>query len=83
MAREWHTLQSVKWVETHRRNILAYLEKDIFPLLGRLPVNGITPPQLLDVLRRMEGRDAPNAARKMRQTCGQIFRYAIATGRAE
>ncbi len=83
VAREWHALQSPKWVETHRRNILAYLEKDIFPPLGKLSVDSITPPQLLGVLRRIEGRDAPNAARKMRQTCGQIFRYAIATGRAE
>ena len=83
VAREWNALQSPKWVETHRRNILTYLEKDIFPPLGTLPVDGIKPPQLLDVLRRMEGRDAPNAAKKMRQTCGQIFRYAIATGRAE
>jgi integrase len=83
IAREWHALQSPQWVETHRRNILAYLEKDIFPPLGALPVNGVKPPQLLDVLRRMEGRDAISAARKMRQTCGQIFRYAIATGRAE
>lgn len=83
VAREWHALQSPKWVETHRRNILAYLEKDIFPLIGSQAVNSVTPPVLLDVLRRIESRDAPNAAKKMRQTCGQIFRYAIATGRAE
>ncbi len=83
VAREWHSLQSPKWVEAHRRNIIAYLEKDIFPLIGPLPVNHVTPPILLDVLRRIEARSAPNAAKKMRQTCGQIFRYAIATGRAK
>jgi integrase len=83
VAREWHEKQSVKWVDTHRRNILAYLEKDIFPLIGALPIDGIRSPVLLEALRRMENRNAPAAAKKMRQTCGQIFRYAIATGRAE
>ncbi len=55
----------------------------MFPLIGALAVNNVTPPILLDALRRIESRDAPSAAKKMRQTCGQIFRYAIATGRAE
>jgi len=83
VAREWHVMVSAQWVETHRRQILAYLERDVFPLIGGMSVDKIPPPRLLDVLRRLEARDAPNAARKVRQTCGQIFRYAIATGRAE
>ena len=83
VAREWFALISPQWVETHRRHTLGYLEKDIFPLLGESPVNEVTAQKLLEALRRIEGRDAPSAARKMRQTCGQIFRYAVATGRAE
>ncbi|MDR2669165.1 MAG: integrase arm-type DNA-binding domain-containing protein [Desulfovibrio sp.] len=83
IGREWFGKHSPQWADTHRRHTLAYLEKDIFPLLGGYPVNGITAPQLLNVLRGMESRGAPSAARKMRQTCGQIFRYAVATGRAE
>ena len=83
VAREWHALQSPKWVGKHRSNIIAYLEKDIFPIIGSLAINNVSPPILLDTLRRIEARNAPNAAKKMRQTCGQIFRYAIATGRGE
>ena len=83
VAREWFAQQSVVWAETHRRHTMAYLEKDIYPLIGGIPVGGVRPPQLLEALRRIESRGAPSAAKKMRQTCGQIFRYAIATGRAD
>jgi len=83
VAREWFAQQSIVWAVTHRRHTMAYLEKDIYPLIGGIPVGGVRPPQLLEALRRIESRGAPSAAKKMRQTCGQIFRYAIATGRAD
>ncbi|MDL2315855.1 integrase arm-type DNA-binding domain-containing protein [Desulfovibrio sp. OttesenSCG-928-A18] len=83
VAREWHALQSPKWVESHRANILSGLQKDFFPHIGRMPIGDVTASVLLSVLRRIEARNAPKTAKKMRQTCGQIFRYAIATGRAE
>ena len=83
IAREWHALYSPKWVETHQGNIISGLQKDFFPLIGHLPIHEITAPILLAVLRRIEGRGAPKTAKKFRQTCGQIFRYAIATGRGQ
>lgn len=83
VAREWHALNQKKWVPTHSKHILAYLEKDLFPLLGDKNIADITPPTLLAALRRIEQRGAFAAARKIRQTCGQIFRYAIATGRTD
>lgn len=83
VAREWHALQSPKWVESHRANIIVGLQKDFFPHIGKMPIHEVTAATLLSVLRRIEARSAPKTAKKMRQTCGQIFRYAIATDRAD
>lgn len=59
------------------------MERDIFPWLGSRPVSAITAPELLTCLRRIEARGALDTAHRAHQNCGQIFRYAIATGRAE
>lgn len=59
------------------------MEKDIFPWLGSRPVSAITAPELLTCLRRIEARGALDTAHRAHQNCGQIFRYAVATGRAE
>lgn len=83
IAREWHTKFSTKWSPSHGERILRRLEKDIFPWLGKRPIAEITAPELLSVLRRMESRGAIETAHRASQNCGQVFRYAIATGRAE
>jgi integrase len=83
VAREWHAKYSSKWTEDHGKRILIRLEKDIFPWLGSTPINEIVPPKLLAVLRRIESRGAVETAHRAHQNCSQIFRYAIATGRAE
>ena len=53
------------------------------PLIGDRPIDKITAPELLSVLRRVEARGRYETARRLRSTCGMVFRYAIATGRAE
>lgn len=83
IAREWFTKFSTKWSSSHGERILRRLEKDIFPWLGKRPIAEITPPELLSVLRRIENRGAIETAHRACQNCGQVFRYAIATGRAE
>lgn len=83
VAREWFAKQSTNWVPRHGERILRRLEKDLFPWLGNQPITDITAPMLLSVLRRIEGRGALNAAHRTHQNCGRIFRYAVATGRAE
>ena len=83
IAREWYTRFSTKWSPSHGERILRRLEKDIFPWLGKRPIAEITAPELLSVLRRMESRGAIETAHRASQNCGQVFRYAIATGRAE
>jgi len=62
---------------------LERLEKNIFPYLGTRPIGDITPPELLAVLRKMELRGAVDQAHRVKSICSLVFRYAIATGRAE
>ncbi len=81
IAREWHAKHNHTWTPHHGINIMQRLELNIFPWLGHTPIDHIQPPDLLAVLRRIEGRGALDVAHRMRGTCGQIFRYAIATGR--
>ncbi len=83
VAREWFAKFSTNWADSHSSKVLRRLEADVFPWLGSRPVGQITPPELLVCLRRVEGRGALDTAHRVHQNCGQIFRYAVATGRAE
>ncbi len=83
MAREWHEVYSESWTERYKKTVIHNLEKDIFPVIGFRPISQIIAPELLVALRKIEERDALDIAKKMRQTCGQVFKFAVATGRAE
>jgi integrase len=83
VAREWHTSRLSTWSERTAKNILRRLEIDIFPLLGARPISSISSPVALDVLKKIEKRGAIEVAKRQGQVMGQIFRYAIVTGRAE
>ena len=83
IAREWHTKFSPGWEPSHSVRILRRLEHDVFPWLGKRPISEIKAPELLTALRRVESRGALESAHRVMQNCGQIFRYAVATGRAE
>ena len=83
VALEWHAKTSKTWAETTATNIKRYLEKDIFPWLGNRVIKDIAAPELLAVLRKIENRGAHEKARRCREYAGRVFRYAIATGRAE
>lgn len=83
IAREWHAKFSVKWTPKHTARTLRQFEKEIFPWLGKRAITQITAPELLAALRRTESRGAIETAHRAHQTCSQVFRYAIATGRAE
>lgn len=67
----------------HANYVLRRLEADIFPAFGFKPINEIVAPELLAALRAIENRGAVDIAKRALQTTGQIFRYAVATGRAE
>ena len=83
VAREWLSKFSPNWVEEHTKKNRVNLEKNVFPWLGTRPIGDITPPELLKVLRKVENRGALNHAHRVGALCGQVFRYAVATGRAE
>lgn len=83
VAREWFVKFSAEWAVSHADKIIRRLERDIFPWIGKRPIASVNAPELLSVLRRIEERGAVETAHRAHQNCGQIFRYAIATGRAE
>ena len=80
VAREWFAKHSPGWAPSHAGKIIDRLENDVFPWVGKLPIAEITAPELLKMLRRIEGRGALDTAHRAHQNCGQVFRYAIATG---
>ena len=83
IAIEWQTQQSKQWSEGYSAKVLRAMERDLFPYMGTLPLNDITPPQLLVVFRRVESRGATESAHRLKQIVGQVYRYAVATGRAQ
>lgn len=83
VAREWHARQKGVWTEGHAERTMQRLERDIFRCIGARPISEITAPELLAVFRRIESRGAHETAHRARFVCGQVFRYAVATGRAE
>ncbi len=83
VAREWHASRASGWTEGYARDVLERIGKNIFPYLGCRPIAAITPPELLAVLRKIELRGAVDQAHRVLRTCSQVFRYAVATDRAE
>lgn len=83
VAREWFGKFSTGWAPGHAERVIRLLERDVFPWLGEKVIREITTPELLAVLRRIEARGAVDTAHRARQTAGAVFRYAVATGRAE
>jgi integrase len=61
---------------------LRWLLSFAYPVIGKRPMTEISAPELLGVLRILEKRGRYESARRLRSTCGAVFRYAIATGRA-
>jgi integrase len=83
VAREWYMKFTSTWTPGHASTIMARLQRDLFPWVGARPINEIRAPELLAALRRVENRGALETAHRIRTIAGQVFRYAVATGRAE
>lgn len=83
IAREWHTKFSHTWTPGHAVKLLSAMTRDLFPWLGARPIKELKAPELLASLRRIESRGTLETTHRMRGLLGQIFRYAVATGRAE
>lgn len=83
VAREWIEKRREKWSSTYTDKVSEILRKDLFPRIGGLPIAEVKAPLLLAALRPIEARGALEVASRARRWSGEIFRYAIATGRAE
>ncbi len=83
VAREWLAQKQVAWTPQYSRQVERFLQADVFPHIGKLPIRSVTAAHLLEILRRVEAGGAKTVALLLRQWCSAIFRYAIATLRAE
>lgn len=80
---EWFKVKLTDKSKSYRDRSWRALEMNLFPSLGHRPIVDITPPELLQALRKVESRGALDMAKRTKQVAGLVFRYAIATGRAE
>ena len=83
VVQEWHGKFTPSWAPKYAALVARYFNQHILPHLGNRPMQEITAPQLLAVLRRVEHANKVETARRLRTVCGQVWRYAIATGKAE
>jgi integrase len=82
VAREWFVKYSASWAASHGDRTIRRFERDIFPWIGGQPIAEVSAPELLAMVRRIENRGALETAHRALGNCGQVFRYAVATGRA-
>lgn len=82
IAREWFARNSATWKASHGERIIRRFERDLFPWIGGKPIAELTAPEVLAAVRKIEDRGALETAHRALSNCGQVFRYAIATGRA-
>lgn len=78
VAREWYDKQAHTWVAKHADSVKHRLEIDLFPKLGKYPIDQIDAPELLDTIGVIEKRGAFDLAHRVLQLANQIFRYGIA-----
>lgn len=84
IAREWFAKQVQSgWSERHAKTTMERMEKNAFPFIGTRPISDLGVEDMLGVVQRCERRGAVETARRIRQIMSQVFRYAIAAGRAE
>jgi len=83
VAREWYVKNEPVWSPGHSVMVMSRLEKDVFPVIGSRPISEIKAPEILKMLQKIEARGVIETAYRIKIVCGQVFRYATATGRAE
>lgn len=83
VAREWFAKFKENWTPGHAARTMRRFEMDVFPWIGARPVRDILAPELLTTIRRIESRGAIETAHRTLQNCGQVFRYAVASGHAD
>lgn len=82
IAREWHSSKLPTWSTDYANYVMRAFENNVFPYIGKRPIDQIAPLELLTVLQKIEKRGALELTSKVRRRCGEVFRYAVVTGRA-
>jgi len=77
IARRWHAHMRPRWTEVHASDVLASLERDVFPAIGAMPLAAITAPVVLNALRGVEERGRLETARRVRQRISAVFVFAM------
>ncbi|TNF67271.1 MAG: DUF4102 domain-containing protein [Gammaproteobacteria bacterium] len=83
IALEWHQMKKDQWSLKYAEIVLSSLKRNIFPYVTNKHINSITPTQMLAILKKLESKGKVETTRKIKQTCGQIFRYAVALGKCD
>lgn len=83
VALEWLDVRGYDWSKGYRDKLIQALEGNIFPFIGDKPIADITPPELLEVLRKIEGRGSFDIAQRTKSICSRIFQYGISVGKCE
>ena len=83
VARDWLAKTAADRQSTTQDKLTSWLEKDVIPFIGKMPISTIGPRDVLAALRKMDARGALDSVQRVKQVCGQVFRYAVATGSAE
>ncbi len=78
VARQWHSHMRPRWTEVHAGDVLASLERDVFPAIGAMPIGAVTVPVILNALRLIEERGSYVTASRVRQRISAVFSYAMA-----
>lgn len=82
VAREWWVHWSATRSDSHVQYVIRRLEQNVFPAIGTRPISAIEPPELVGMVKAVAERGALDIAKRCLQMCGQVFRYAIAHGKA-
>ena len=82
-SKEWFNIRKSEWSESHEKNVLGILRRNLHPYIGRIPIKQITMPVLLKALREFADEGKVETAKKAKQIAGQVFRYSIEMGWVE
>jgi len=83
IAREWFERSKTSWSESHTVRTISYLERDVFPWIGKANINEVSPGDVIRVVQRVEARGAGDAARRVKQYILQVYKYAVTLELAE
>jgi integrase len=83
VARTWLKKTAADRAASTQEKVTTWLEKDVFPSIGKMPISEIKPRDVLTTVQKMEARGAIDSAHRVKQICGQVFRFGVAAGLVE